>query len=161
MSPNHKITKLAYYLYRRKWNPSHASFFTFKLSFKLLFVGVKCQNVLLPKNNFLNFDSFFAEKLLLRRCWWFFFCLQMSFKARQVLHHSPKTSIAWDRWDNCATEIELQTSPISYACFIDEWLHVHLRGSGGGSVGREVASDTRDLQFESQHYQNFIYQLYS
>ena len=102
-------------------------FLSLKSSFKLLFVGVKCQNVLLPKNNFLNFDSFFAEKLLLRRCWWFFFCLQMSFRARQVLHHSPKTSIAWDRWDNCATEIELQTSPITYACFIDEWLHVHLR----------------------------------
>ena len=33
-------------------------------------------------------------------------------------------------------------------------------GSGGGSVGRAVASDTRDLQLESQHWQTFIYQLY-
>ena len=33
-------------------------------------------------------------------------------------------------------------------------------GSGGGSVGRAVASDTRDPWFESQHWQNFIYQLY-
>ena len=32
-------------------------------------------------------------------------------------------------------------------------------GSGGGSVGRAVASDTRDTLFESQHWQNFIYQL--
>ena len=31
--------------------------------------------------------------------------------------------------------------------------------SGGGSVGRAVASDTRDLRFESQHRQSFIYQL--
>ena len=34
-----------------------------------------------------------------------------------------------------------------------------LFGSGG-SVGRAVASNTRDLRFESQHRQNFIYQLY-
>ena len=33
-------------------------------------------------------------------------------------------------------------------------------GSGSGSVGRVVASDTRDLQFQSRHRQNFIYQLY-
>ena len=33
-------------------------------------------------------------------------------------------------------------------------------GSGGGSVGRAVTSDTRDPWFESQHWQNFIYQLY-
>ena len=33
-------------------------------------------------------------------------------------------------------------------------------GSGCGSVGRAVASNTRDPRFESQHGQNFIYQLY-
>ena len=33
-------------------------------------------------------------------------------------------------------------------------------GSGCGSVGWAVASDTRDPQFESRHRQNFIYQLY-
>ena len=27
-------------------------------------------------------------------------------------------------------------------------------GSGGGSVGRAVASDTRDTQFESEQWQN-------
>ena len=32
-------------------------------------------------------------------------------------------------------------------------------GSDGGSVGRAVASDTRDPQFESQHWQSLIYQL--
>ena len=31
--------------------------------------------------------------------------------------------------------------------------------SGGGSVGRAVASDTRDPWFKSQHRQSFIYQL--
>ena len=30
-----------------------------------------------------------------------------------------------------------------------------------GSVGRVVASDTRDPRFESSHWQNFIYQLYN
>ena len=30
-------------------------------------------------------------------------------------------------------------------------------GSGCGSVGRAVASHTRDLQFESSHWQKFIY----
>ena len=35
-----------------------------------------------------------------------------------------------------------------------DWL-----GNGGGSVGREVAYDTRDPQFKSQHWQSFIYQL--
>ena len=34
-------------------------------------------------------------------------------------------------------------------------------GCGCGSVGRAVASDTRDLQFESRHWQNFIYLLYN
>ena len=33
-------------------------------------------------------------------------------------------------------------------------------GSDGGSVGRAVASDTRDPWFKSQHRENFIYQLY-
>ena len=33
-------------------------------------------------------------------------------------------------------------------------------GGGGGSVGRAVASDTRDLQFESPHQQNLIYQFH-
>ena len=37
----------------------------------------------------------------------------------------------------------------------------HVRGSGCGSVGRAVAFDTRDPQFESRHRQNFIYQLYN
>ena len=31
--------------------------------------------------------------------------------------------------------------------------------SGGGPVGRAVASDTRDPRFKSQHRQSFIYQL--
>ena len=35
------------------------------------------------------------------------------------------------------------------------------KGSGGGSVGRAVASNSRDPQFESHHRQNFIYQLYN
>ena len=33
-------------------------------------------------------------------------------------------------------------------------------GSGGGPVGRAVASYTTDPQFEFQHRQHFIYQLY-
>ena len=33
-------------------------------------------------------------------------------------------------------------------------------GSGCGSVGRAVAYDTRDLQFKSRRWQNFIYQLH-
>ena len=32
-----------------------------------------------------------------------------------------------------------------------------ILGSGGGSVSRAVASDTRDPRFESQDRQNFIY----
>ena len=34
------------------------------------------------------------------------------------------------------------------------------RGSGGGSVGKAVASYTRDLRFKTCHRQNDIYQLY-
>ena len=34
-------------------------------------------------------------------------------------------------------------------------------GSGCGSVGRAVASDTRDPQYKSRHRQNIIYQLYN
>ena len=34
-------------------------------------------------------------------------------------------------------------------------------GRGCGSAGRAVAYDTKDLRFESRHWQNFIYQLYN
>ena len=34
-------------------------------------------------------------------------------------------------------------------------------GSGCGSFGRAIASDTRDPQFKSRHWQNIIYQLYN
>ena len=37
---------------------------------------------------------------------------------------------------------------------------VKKRGSGGGSVGRAVTSNTRDPRFESQYRQTLIYQLY-
>ena len=36
-----------------------------------------------------------------------------------------------------------------------------ILGSGGGSVGREVASDTRGPRFKSRNWQNVIYQLYN
>ena len=39
-------------------------------------------------------------------------------------------------------------------------LSMGLWGSGGGSVGRAVPSDTRDPQLKSQHQQNFIYRLH-
>ena len=35
------------------------------------------------------------------------------------------------------------------------------QGNGCGSVGKAVASDTRDLGFKSRHWQNFIYQMYN
>ena len=35
-----------------------------------------------------------------------------------------------------------------------------LKGSGGGSVGRAVASDSRGLQFKSSHRQKCIYNIY-
>ena len=35
------------------------------------------------------------------------------------------------------------------------------QGSGCDSVGRAVASDTRDPRFESRYWQTFIYQLYN
>ena len=40
------------------------------------------------------------------------------------------------------------------------WINFWNKCSGCGSVGRAVASNTRDLRFESRHLQNFIYQLY-
>ena len=38
---------------------------------------------------------------------------------------------------------------------------IPLRGSGCGSVGRAVASDTRDPRFESRHRQTFIKHLFT
>ena len=38
---------------------------------------------------------------------------------------------------------------------------MRYKGSGCGSVGRAVTSDSRDPRFESYHRQNFIYQLYN
>ena len=46
-------------------------------------------------------------------------------------------------------------------CIQDFTLRTNYLGSGCGSVGRAVASDTRDLRFKSRHWQNFIYQLYN
>ena len=40
-------------------------------------------------------------------------------------------------------------------------LKIESINSGCGSVGRAVASDTRDPQFESGHWQNFIYPMYN
>ena len=34
-------------------------------------------------------------------------------------------------------------------------------GSGCGAVGSAVAYETRDPQFESRHWRNFIYELYN
>ena len=34
-------------------------------------------------------------------------------------------------------------------------------GSGCGSVGRAVASDTRDLRFETSHWQDFIMNIFT
>ena len=34
-------------------------------------------------------------------------------------------------------------------------------GSGGGSVGREGDSNTKELRFEFRRWQNFIYQWYN
>ena len=42
---------------------------------------------------------------------------------------------------------------------IPKFILCNVLGSGGGSVGRAVAPDTRDPRFEFQHRQSFIYQL--
>ena len=41
------------------------------------------------------------------------------------------------------------------------WTKNFYKGSGGGSVGRAVASDTRGLRFISRDRQNLIYQMYN
>ena len=37
----------------------------------------------------------------------------------------------------------------------------YIEGCGCGSVGRVIASDTRDLQFETSHRQNFILNIFT
>ena len=44
---------------------------------------------------------------------------------------------------------------------VNRYKIVTVNGSGGDPVGRAVASNTRDPQFESCHSQNFINQLYN
>ena len=50
---------------------------------------------------------------------------------------------------------------IYFTCYINNLKTTHKQNnendSGCGSVGRVVASDTRGLQFESSHRQNFIH----
>jgi len=41
--------------------------------------------------------------------------------------------------------------------FVKRYFKIILSGSGCGSVGRAVASDIRGPQFESSHWQKFIY----
>ena len=50
--------------------------------------------------------------------------------------------------------IKLRIHP-SLVCEIQS-KNASLWGSGCGSVGRAVTSDTRDPRFESRHWQNFI-----
>ena len=45
-------------------------------------------------------------------------------------------------------------------CTIFATNKIYLSGSGCGSVGRAVASDSRGLQFESTHRQKFILNIY-
>ena len=40
------------------------------------------------------------------------------------------------------------------------FMYTYAKGSEGGSVGRAVASVTRDPWFKSHLWQNFLYQLY-
>ena len=40
------------------------------------------------------------------------------------------------------------------------WRNYDMRGSGGGSVGRAVASDVRGPRFESSHRQTFLSDIY-
>ena len=50
--------------------------------------------------------------------------------------------------------------PLMFDCWIDPVVHLHAQsielGSGCGSVGRAIASDTRGPQFESRHRRIFI-----
>ena len=48
----------------------------------------------------------------------------------------------------------------SRTCSFSTSLMINTRGSGGGSVGRDVASNTRGPRFESSHRQNFILNIY-
>ena len=71
-------------------------------------------------------------------------------------HHFPSISLLQRKKNIKITEI-IKIIPKSYT--IKETKIII--GSGCGSVGRAVASDTRDPQYKSRHRQNIIYQLYN
>ena len=55
-----------------------------------------------------------------------------------------------------------QASPNEIKVFLSFQTNIlHFYGRGCGSVGRAVTSKTRHPQFESRHWQNFIYQFYN
>ena len=62
---------------------------------------------------------------------------------------------------NICPGVELSTPSSNIANFAN-WYKTadHQKGSGCSTVGRAVASDLVDPQFESQHRQKFICQLY-
>ena len=71
----------------------------------------------------------------------------------------------WLWWESWPTRLQrlkfeaLQLNPMDRKIF-KVWVSKKNWGSGCGTVGRAVASDTRDPRFESQHRQKFICQLH-
>ena len=63
-------------------------------------------------------------------------------------------------WPGARELTETRVGSIESSCHCMHTIMTR-KGSGGGSVGRVVASNTRDSRFESQHRQNFSYQLYN
>ena len=59
------------------------------------------------------------------------------------------------------SKLVLKNLPITYEARQDMQTYDEVGSGGGGSVGRAVATNTRDPRFEFQHRQTFIFQLYS
>ena len=59
------------------------------------------------------------------------------------------------------SKLVLKNLPITYEARQDMQTYGEVGSGGGGSVGRAVASYSRDQRFKSQHRQTFIFQLNS
>ena len=81
-----------------------------------------------------------------------------------LVYNTPKISMKCHSM-SCTSKVRRNAFSVIDVCDRKKakihYEYFSVMGSGCGSVGREVTSDTRDWRFKSRHWQNFIYQLYT
>ena len=108
----------------------------------------------MSRKNYFSLGAIFVQSWRQRqRCCSKIIC-KWKTKAKRIRLHTWRLPVRFCAsmrfWDNCAIAIKLCNIAVTMI----------VVGSGGGSFGRVVSSDSRGPQFESSHRQKFIMNIY-